>query len=281
MDFNTSAHTSTTPERNDNQSPSSNPVEMMLVAQLQTRLAVMETELQHAQKARQETQAGTQVLLRLLGGNTMSPSTTHHTEHDASTAQSSTALHKQFQLVVKECERLRKKCRRLRVRNKIERTMDFMKFKQRLSALGALRTESSNTDEMTGSGITLITPNDDIMQEEPTFQYDEPHDSVLDEGECDGEMGLEEMLDDVDTSAPWRESFDGDVLQKGQLDPIQHRHHKIPSVRATPDAACLDDPVISANGHVKTLEDAQQEMQATQAPAAHQGKGHEFIARHV
>jgi hypothetical protein len=273
MDFGTSSCTSANPERNDNPLSSSNPHDMMLVAQLQTRLAVVETELRHAEKERQETQVGTQMLLRLLASNNLAPSMAHKTEVDVSAAQSSIALQKQFHLVVKECERLRKKCRRLRVRNKIERTLGIIKFKQRLSVLGAVRTESFITDETSGSRDTLTTMNDDTAEEEPAFHYDEhdePHDSVLDDNGYEYQTDLGAMLDDVDTSAPWYIAVQKDVEAKTDL--TQHRHDYKASMRGTQDQACLNDPAESVSGQAKTLEDAQSDMQSCQPLATHQGK---------
>ena len=279
MDSSTPSNTSAAHDVTQAWSLSSNPLEMMLVARLQTRLAVVETELRHAEKERQETLLGTQVLLRLLGSNTASPGTIHNTEANVPFAQSSSALHKQFQLVVKECKRLRKKCRRLRVRNKIERTMETMKFKRRLSALGAVSTESSNTNETTGTGNTLTSPNDDIMQEEPSFHYDEPHDSVLDEDDFGHEFQRGEMLDDADTSAPWYIAARKDVEAK--IAPTQHGHDSEPSMHLKLNQACLIDPVSPVNDHFKTLKDAQSDMQLCQSLVAYQGKKYEPVTKHV
>jgi len=281
MDFGTSSGIAAAHEGTHGGLPSSSSLEMMLVAQLQTRLAVVETELRHAEKERQETQNATQVLLRLLGSSTASPSTVHDTQAEVSVAQSASALQKQFHLVVKECDRLRRKCRRLRLRNKIEETVELSRLKRRLSALSDGKIKTSLDDDTGDSRSTLTTPNDDTIQEEPAIHYHEPHDSVLDEGEFDHDFGRGEMLDDVDTSAPWRIPFSTDVSQERIVDQTQHRHEDVLPVGATADSVRLDDPVNPANDHVKTLEDAQEETQWSLPPATLPSKCLGLMAKHV
>jgi len=281
MDFSTSSSIAAAQEGMHGGLQSNNPLEMMLVAQLQTRLAVVETELRHAERERQETQNATKVLLRLLGSSTVSPSTVHDTQAGVSITQSASTLQTQFHLVVKECDRLRRKCRRLRLRNKMQETVELSRLKRRLSALSNGKTETSLDDDTGGSRSTLITPNDDTVQEEPAAHYEEPHDSVLDEDEFGHKFACGEMLDDVDTSAPWRLPFSIDVSQEKTVDRTQHRHDDVLSRRTTADAAGLNDLVNPASGHVKTLKDAQEETQFSQPPATHEGKGCGLIIKHV
>jgi len=157
--------------------------------------------------------------------------------------------------------------------------METMKFKRRLSALGAVSTESSNTNETTGTGNTLTSPNDDIMQEEPSFHYDEPHDSVLDEDDFGHEFQRGEMLDDADTSAPWYIAVRKDVEAK--IASTQHGHDSEPSMHLKLNQACLIDPVSPVNDHFKTLKDAQSDMQLCQSSVAYQGKKYEPVTKHV
>jgi len=154
-----------------------------------------------------------------------------------------------------------------------------MKFKQRLSALGAVSTESSHTDETTGSRNTLTTLKDDIMQEEPSFHYDEPHDSVIDADDFGHEFQRGEMLDDADTSAPWYIPVRKDVEAK--IAPTQHGHDSEPSMHLKLDQACLIDPVSPVNDDFKTLKDAQSDMQLCQSSVSYRGKKHEPVIKHV
>jgi len=179
-----------------------NGLEYMLMARLETRAAVLETELRHAKEEKQNAHLANQALLQLLVLHSSNVSVAQAKLPDPTLI----AERKQHQNLKQECRRLRMQCSRLRRPAIIARSSQVQYIKELHQAVASHSVQSTSQSTPTvSSSETFVASQSNLRKDKDDFDVEIEQENVVEitttpKNEYDE---LDEM-DDADTYAPWK-----------------------------------------------------------------------------
>jgi len=180
----------------------SNGLEAMLMARLQTRAAVLEMELRYAEKEKQNAHLANQALLQLL----VRQSNNVNVAQAKRLPSNSVAERKRLQELKQECRRLRMQCSRLRrpmINAKSSQAKDVMTLHKPVTNHAACSTNRSTPTF--SSSETLVASIPALTKDKDDFDVEIKEEDFVEIASTSKQEhdDLDDM-DDADLYAPWK-----------------------------------------------------------------------------
>jgi hypothetical protein len=220
-----------------------NPLNNIVIADLQTRLAVLETELRHAKQDKEDALLGTRALLGLLRTTSINSSTQMGMGPVAGVDGDAAKLKRKYDRVSEECaqlrDRLHRKSARLQSMRCHVRSADVRNWKRFLTSATTdqlqysaenMSHDAADTTNRNSTHVNVNMQEDDLIDGDHAVLHVAPASDDLEEP-ASFNVKLEdaveyESLDDFDTAADWR--VQGRVDADGKPEIIHHFDHKRP-----------------------------------------------------
>lgn len=172
------------------------------MARLETRVAVLETELRHAEKEKQNAHLANQALLQLL----VRQSNNANIAHPQCPPSTSIAERKHIQELKQECRRLRMQCSRLRrpmINVKSSQTKDVKELHK--NATDHTAHYAKEATPTVSSSETIVAPVSALVKDKDDFDVEiKQEDFVEISSSSKQEYDDLDDMDDADTYAPWK-----------------------------------------------------------------------------